>query len=188
MTKQKKSFPNLKTKRAMYPIITKKNTADASGWYGATIIRTPTYVVLPSGKEVFLLNAVTDVVETNKKNDPYIQQDIREDQKKIEDYALQLEKHDGKWFDRFSRWPYQSKEICGLGPLNFIQWVDDKGYGFREEFTNLMIFSDGTARFHGNLEKYSCAFEYDIIDKALIESLKKAAEMYDIPVKYPKNN
>lgn len=136
-----------------------------SGWYGATIIRTPVYCVLPSGKEVFILNKISNVVEHNKKNDPYIVMDIEKETANIEDYVKQLEDHDYKWFDR-----YRTKEVHGLGPLEFIDWVKSNGYEFDKDMTEIDIFT-GQSIFHGNLDRLSCAFRYDIIDTELLQAL-----------------
>jgi len=166
----------------MYKIIEKAPCApDYSGWYGATIIRTPVYCLLPNGKEVFLLGKISDVMETHKKNDHYIVRDIEEQSKEIENFVEQLKAHDGKWFDRNHTWFWQSKEVHGLSPLEFIDWVKSKGYAFND-MTEIILNEDGQGRFHGNLDKYSCAFCYDIADGELIQKLCSFAKKNNIPI------
>ena len=167
----------------MYKIIEKAPCApDYSEWYGATIIRTPVYCLLPNGKEVFLLNKISDVMETHKKNDPYIVGDIEKQSGEIKNFVEQLKAHDGKWFDRNHTGFWLPVEVRGLSPMEFIDWVKSKGYTFNDKTTNVIIFKDGHGRFHGNLDKYSCDFCYDIADNEMLQKLCDFAKENNIPI------
>ena len=166
----------------MYKIIEKAPCVpDFSEWYGATIIRTPVYCLLPNGKEVFLLNKISDVMETHKKKDHYIVRDIEEQSREIENFIEQLKAHDGKWFDRNHTWFWQPEEVRGLSPMKFIDWVKSKGFAFND-MTEVILNEDGQGRFHGNLDKYSCAFCYDIADGELLQELCSFAKKNNIPI------
>ncbi len=157
-----------------YEIIekTEESFADFSGWYGATITRVPVYCKLPDGREVFLINRLTGAIESSKQQDPYIVGDIEECKKKIEAFVDQLKENGGKWFDRYCRWTWHPKETMKLGPLEFIDWVESKGYTFDKEMTDLRI-EDSRTLFGGNLNECSCAFRYDILDEAIVKEIKR---------------
>lgn len=157
----------------MYEIIEKESFSRFSAWYCATIIRVPVFCMLPDGREVFVLNRLTDAVEDSKKNDSYVVGDIEEDKKKVDDFISQLKAHDGKWFDRYSRWLWQPKEIAGKSPLKFIDWVGEKGFTFQRELSQLILTKGNEATFHGNLNEYSCAFCYEIFDADMIKGIQE---------------
>lgn len=152
-----------------YEIIekTEESFFDYSGWYDATVTRVPVYCKLPDGREVFLLNRLTGAIESNKQKDYYIVRDIEEHKEEIKAFVAQLKENGGKWFDR-----YHHEETKRLGPLEFIDWVESKGYTFEQEMTSLEIESNRTM-FGGNLNEYSCAFRYDILDDAIVKEIKR---------------
>lgn len=158
----------------MYEIIekTEESFIKYSGWYNATITRVPVYCKLPDGKEAFLLNRLTGAIETDRQKDFYIVNDIKGDKEEVKDFVRQLKKNNGKWFDRYGKWTWHPEATNGLGPLKFIDWVKSKGYTFDEKMTDLTIESCGT-KFMGNLNEYSCAFCYDILDESIVEEIKK---------------
>lgn len=157
-----------------YEIIekTEESFSDFSGWYDATVTRCPVYCKLPDGREVFLLNRLTGAVESNKQKDHYILRGIEEHKKEIEAFIDQLKENGGKWFDRYCRWIWHPEETKKLGPLEFIDWVKSEGYTFNKKMTSLEIEPYRTM-FGGNLNEYSCAFRYDILDEAIVEEIKR---------------
>lgn len=157
-----------------YEIIekTEESFFDFSGWYNATVTRVPVYCKLPDGREVFLLNRLTGAIETDKQKDHYIVGDIEEHKEKIEAFVAQLKENGGKWFDRYCKWGYHPEETKKLGPLEFIDWVESKGYTFDKKMTDLII-EDSRTSFWGNLNEYSCAFSYDILDEAIVKEIKR---------------
>jgi hypothetical protein len=157
-----------------YEIIekTEESFSDFSAWYNATVTRVPVYCKLPDGREVFLLDRLTGAIESSKQKDPYIVGDIEEHKKEIEAFVDQLKENGGKWFDRYCKWIWHPEETKKLGPLEFIDWVESKGYTFSKEMTTLEIEPYRTM-FGGNLNEYSCAFCYDILDEAIVEEIKR---------------
>lgn len=157
-----------------YEIIekTEESSHDFCAWYNATVTRVPVYCKLPDGREVFLLNRLTGAIESNKQKDHYIVRDIEEHKKEIEAFVDQLKENGGKWFDRYCRWIWHPEETKKLGPLEFIDWVESKGYTFDKKMTYLEIEPNRTV-FGGNLNEYSCAFRYDIFDDAIVNEIKK---------------
>ncbi len=147
-----------------------------SAWYGTDVVRTPTYAVLPSGKEVFLLNKLNDIVEDARKKKE-ITCDVKHDEETCTDFMRQLEKNEGKWFDRYRTWFWQPKEVRGMSPIEFIHWTEEKKYTFDKEMTEVYFKEDGTARFHGNLNEFSCAFSFDIIDSDIINDVIRKTKM-----------
>lgn len=156
-----------------YEIIekTEESFSDFSGWYNATVTRVPVYCKLPDGREVFLLNRLTGAIESSKQKDSYIVRDIEENKKEIEAFVAQLKENGGKWFDRYCKWMYHPEETMKLGPLEFIDWVESKGYTFDKKMTDLII-EEGRTSFGGNLNEYSCAFRYDVLDDAIVKKIK----------------
>lgn len=156
-----------------YEIIEKpeESFSDFSGWYDATITRVPVYCKLTDGREVFLLNRLTGAIEPNKQKDSYIVRDIEEQKEEIKALVSQLKDNGSKWFDRYCMWAYHPEGTRGLSPLEFIDWVESKGYTFDKKMTSLEIEPYRTM-FGGNLNEYSCAFRYDILDEAIVEKIK----------------
>lgn len=156
-----------------YEIIEKtgESFSEYSGWYNATVTRVPVYCKLPDGMEVFLLNRLTGAIESSKQKDHYIVRDIEEHKEEIKAFVDQLKENGGKWFDRYCRWIYHPKETKNLGPLEFIDWLKSKGYTFDKNMTYL-VHESGRTMFGGNLNEYSCAFRYDILDKAIVNEIK----------------
>lgn len=167
----------------MYSIVEKPAVNEYSHWFGAEIILVPVFCHLPDGREVFLLNKVAGTTDEEKKGDFYIEKkddfyislQIKQDKRTLDNYVEQLRNHDGKWIDRNSTWGPQPEAVKGLSPLEFIALVRDNGFTFKKECTDIAIYSNGTARFSGNLKQYSCAFSFDIFDKEMIEEIKKEA-------------
>lgn len=157
-----------------YEIIekTEESSFGFSERYNATVTRVPVYCKLPDGREVFLLNRLTGAIESSRQKDPYLVRDIEEHKKEIEAFVAQLKENGGKWFDRYCRWTWHPKETMKLGPLEFIDWVESRGYTFEKNITDLII-EDGRTSFGGNLNEYSCAFRYDIFDDAIVEEIKR---------------
>lgn len=157
-----------------YEIIekTEESFSEFSAWYNATVTRVPVYCKLPDGREVFLLNRLTGAIESSKQKDTYIDIDIEEHKKEIEAFVDQLKENGGKWFDRYCEWIWHPEETKKLRPLEFIDWVESKGYTFDKKMTDLMI-EDSRTSFGGNLNEYSCAFRYDILDEAIVEEIKR---------------
>lgn len=157
-----------------YEIIekTEESSFGFSGWYDATVTRVPVYCKLPDGREVFLLNRLTGAIESSRQQDYYIVRDIEEHKEEIKAFVDQLKENGGKWFDRYCRWIWHHKETKKLGPLEFIDWVKSKGYTFDKQMTDLII-EDSRTSFGGNLNEYSCAFRYDILDDAIVKEIKR---------------
>lgn len=156
----------------MYKLITKNlESPYYSSWHGATLLRSATYAVLPSGKEIFLLNKVTGVVEPERMNNSTIVRNIKKDEEECIELARQLEKNGGKWLDRYASDPDQPNEVRGKNPAEFVRWVKSKGYTFDQEMTEIICCEDGTAVFHGNLNEFSCAFNFIIVDEGLMREL-----------------
>ena len=158
----------------MYEIIekTEESFIKYSGWYNATITRVPVYCKLPDGKEAFLMNRLTGAIESSKQKDHYIVRDIEEDKEEIKVFVDQLKENGGKWFDRYCKGRWHPEKTKKLGPLEFIDWVESKGYTFNKKMTSLEREPNRTM-FSGNLNEYSCAFRYDILDDAIVKEIKK---------------
>lgn len=158
----------------MYEIIekTEESFIKYSGWYNATITRVPVYCKLPDGKEAFLMNRLTGAIESSKQKDHYIVRDIEEDKEEIKVFVDQLKENGGKWFDRYCKGRWHPEKTKKLGPLEFIDWVESKGYTFNKKMTSLEIEPNRTM-FGGNLNEYSCAFRYDILDDAIVKEIRK---------------
>lgn len=143
--------------------------------YNADVIFIPVFYRLPDGREILLLNRLAEAVDDEKKNDPQIVLRIEEDKRKVQDFATQLEAHDHKWYDRFSCDDWQPKEVKGMSPTEFIAWVESKGLRFNYR-TDIWFYKNGEILFQGDLEGYSCAFCFNILDKGLIQELLAYAE------------
>ena len=156
-----------------YEIIekTEESSFGFSGWYGATVTRVPVYCKLPDGREVFLLNRLAGAIESSKQKDHYIVGDIEEDKEEIEAFVNQLKENGGRWFDRYCKWIWHPEETKKRGPLEFIDWVESNRYTFDKKMTSLEIEPNRTM-FGGNLNEYSCAFRYDILDDAIVKEIK----------------
>lgn len=59
------------------------------------------------------------------------------------------------------------------GPLNWIAKVREKGWTFCD--AGIEIGKDGRAFFYGNIEEYSAAFRFLILDEGLLKQVMKAA-------------
>lgn len=151
---------------------TEESFSNFSGWYNATTIRVPVFCKLTEGREVFLMNRLVGVVETEKQNDSYLVRDIEGEKNEISAFVAQLKENGGKWYDRYINWPWHNEETKNLSPLEFIDWVESKGYTFDETMTCIEKDS-GRIVFSGNLNELSCAFRYEIIDSSIADEIER---------------
>lgn len=56
-------------------------------------------------------------------------------------------------------------------PIKFIEHVREEGWTFDLSMTGIEFLDDGRMFFHGNVNEYSCAFRYLVLDKALIRKI-----------------
>lgn len=65
-------------------------------------------------------------------------------------------------------------------PLKFIAFVREKDWTFDLRMCQIQFVEDGRFFFSGNIEQYSMAFRYLVLDPELIQEIQKAAP--EIPV------
>lgn len=156
----------------MYEIIEKPPLEQPfQAMFGGTCISIPCYCILPDGREVFIINRSEEVVDKRNGVRLSVPLEVKQSKMELDDFVEQLKQNDGKWFDRYSLSRWYNDRVKGMDPLRFVKWVNDQGYSFDTEMTELDMEDEKSARFQGNLNEYCCSFCYDIFDKAMIQEI-----------------
>lgn len=152
----------------------KEQYIDYCSWHNKLCVYDNIIMDTPGRMGLHITSALTGIAGESLENHPLVRIDAERDRETVRVLKEQLVSNGGKWCDMHMTWPYHLKEAKGMGPVEWIRLVRKKGWTFTSSTALSANGSEG-ADLIGNINEYSAAFFYRILDKNTLEEVKRMA-------------
>jgi len=146
--------------KKLFPFIVTRNYEEYAGWHNKVV--TYTEYGFKKGYDIFWFNRRTNNID----NQSYHYSDVV-------GICISLKNSDFKFACSFCGQGMLGSPNKFFNPLDLMDYIIKNNFTFDKAMTSLLKIKEGHYAFSGNLNEYSCAFNFHIFDEDLLGQIMK---------------